>query len=353
MKQINQQRLGRLLNLSRTTVSRSLSNHPTIHPDTRARVQALASKLGYRNAPTRVLRRSKQSKPLRIGVLIGMPAVNLGMATYPAVLQGIRDRALIDRVDVAVLNQDPTGLNPQNLRQPVFRQIRASDWRGIILIYPFSPETVDQISRKISTVSALTEYDHLAIDTVDTDHSDIIGIIGRLAALGHRRIGFVTWHYLIGGRWASRRFAAYAEGIFQHGLKFNPEWTVNIHHDHDLCITPDSVADYVARQTRKAGVTAWVCAADHQAYQLMADLRVRRIEVPRDCSISGFDGIAPPPGLPQLTTLAVAHGDIGASAVGRLISRILHPTSPRRKILVETSLIEGSTIAPPRPRRGQ
>jgi LacI family transcriptional regulator len=348
MKRLNQKQLARLLNLSRTTVSRSLSNHPTIHPETRTKVQALAKKLGYCNAPTRVIRRSKSSKPLSIGVLIGMPSVNLGMATFPAVLQGIRDRAAIDRITVDVLNKDPTELNPENLRQPVFRQIRASDWRGLILIYPFTPEVVDQISRKISTVSALTEYDHLQIDTVDTDHSDIIGLIGRMSALGHRRIGFVTWHYAVGGRWASRRFAAYAEGIFQHGLKFDPTWTVNIHGNRSSFATHEMVADRVAQQTREAGITAWVCAADHQAYHLIADLRDRGIEVPRDCSITGFDGVIPPTGMPQVTTLAVAHAEIGASAVARLLSRILHPTSPRRKILVETNLIEGSTIAPPR-----
>lgn len=348
MKKPSQKQLARLLNLSRTTISRSLSNHPAIHPETRSRVQTLANKLGYNKTPTRIVRRGKQSTPLRIGVLIGMPSVNLGMATFPAVLQGIRDRAAVDRVDVDVINQDPTVLDLENLRQPVFQRIRANDWRGAILIYPFAPEVVDQISRKISTISALTEYDHLQIDTVDTDHSDIIGIIGRLAGLGHRRIGFVTWHYTVGGRWASRRFAAYAEGIFQHGLSFDPTWTVNIHHSHATLATHEAVADHVARQTREAGVTAWVCAADHQAYQLIADLRERGIAVPQDCSITGFDGIIPPPGMPQLTTLAVAHADIGGSAVSRLLNRILHPSSPRRKILVETSLIEGTSIAPAR-----
>lgn len=347
MKRLNQKQLARLLNISRTTVSRSLSNHPAIHPDTRAKVQALAGKLGYRNAPTRVLRRSRQAKPLRLGVLIGMPAINLGMATYPAVLQGITERAAIDRVAVSVINQDPIGLSAQNLRLPVFRQIRASDWRGLVLIYPFAPEVVDELSRKISTVSALTEYDHLAIDTVDTDHSDIIGLIGQLAKQGHRRVGFLTWHYLVGGRWASRRFASYAEGIFQHGLIFDPAWTINVHPAQPRHDTHEAVAEHAIRQMREAGVTAWVCAADHQAYQLIADLRVRGLEVPRDCSVTGFDGIAPPLGLPQLTTLGVAHADIGGSAVSRLLSRILHPTSPRRKILVETNLIAGATIAPP------
>lgn len=344
----NQQQLARLLNLSRTTVSRSLSNHPAIHPETRARVQALAGKLGYQNAPTRVVRRSKQSKPLTVGVLIGMPSVNLGMATFPAVLKGIRDRGTLDHIAVDVVSQDPAELSPDNLRQPVFRHIRASDWRGLILIYPFAPEVVMQLSAKISIVSVLTEYDHLPIDTIDTDHSDIIGVIGRLSKLGHRRVGFVTWHYPVGGRWASRRFASYAEGIFLHSLEFSPAWTINVHKEHPPLVTHDAVADMVAKQTREAGVTAWVCAADHQAYQLIADLRARGLSVPEACSVTGFDGIEPPPGLDQVTTLAVAHADIGASAISRLLSRILHPTSPRRKILVETNFIEGVTSAPPR-----
>jgi LacI family transcriptional regulator len=347
MAKTSQKQLARLLNLSLTTISRSLSNHPVIHPETRARVQALAMKLGYDKTPTRIIRRSRKSNPLSIGVLVGMPAINYGMATYPAVLQGIRSRAATDHVEVTVINQDPTGLELHTLRQPVFQQIRSYNWRGLILIYPFAPDVVDQISKKISTVSALTEYDHLAIDTVDTDHSDIIGVIGRLASLGHRRVGFVNWHYAVGGRWASRRFAAYAEGIFQHALTFDTAWTLNIHQHLPLLSTPDAVADYVAKQTRDAGVTAWVCAADHQAYQLIADLRLRNIEVPRDCSISGFDGIVPPPGMPQLTTLSVNHADIGGSALSRLLNRILHPNSPRRKILVETNLVEGSSIAPP------
>jgi LacI family transcriptional regulator len=346
MKGPNQQQLARLLNLSRTTISRSLSNHPAIHPDTRAKVQSLAGKLGYRNTPTRAIRRSKQNKPLAAGVIIGVPSAAV-MVTFPAVLQGIRERAAIDHVSIDVVTQDPMGLNPDTLRQLVFRSVRANDWRGVILIYPFAPRVVDLISRKISTVSVLAEYDHLPVDIVETDHSDIIGLIGRLAALGHRRVGFVTWQYPVGGRWTSHRFAAYAEGIFQHGLEFNPLWTVNVHRDIPVLSDRHQIADYARRCTREHGVTAWVCAADHQAYQLIADLRDRGLRVPEDCSVTGYDGIEPPTGMPQLTTLGVAHSDIGGSSVSRLLSRLLHPTSPRRKILVETNFIPGATIAPP------
>ncbi len=348
MAQMNQQKLATLLNLSRTTVSRSLSNHPMIHADTRAKVQALAEKLGYRNTPTRAVKRRRLSKPVTVGVLVGMPSINIGMATFPLVLQGIRERGIIDHVAIDVISQDPAELTTKNLRQPVFRHIRASDWRGVILIYPFAPDVVEAIEQKISTVSVLTEYEHLPIDTIDTDHSDIIDLIARLVQLGHKRIGFMTWHYSVGGRWTTRRFASFAEGIFLHGLEFNAEWTVNVHAKQPAFPDHLTIADYVAAQTRQAGVTAWVCAADHQAYQLIADLRNRGIQVPDDCSVTGFDGIEPPLGMTKLTTLSVAHAEIGASALSRLINRILHPNSSRRKIFVETSLVEGTTMAPPK-----
>jgi LacI family transcriptional regulator len=45
--------------------------------------------------------------------------------------------------------------------------------------------------------------------------------------------------------------------------------------------------------------------------------------------------------------LRVTNEDIGASAVARLVSRLLHPTSPRRKILVETAFVPGVTTAAP------
>lgn len=347
MPQINQEQLAVLLNLSRTTISRSLSNHPMIHADTRARVQALAEKLGYRNTPTRAVKRRRLSKPITIGVIIGMPSANLGMATFPLVLQGIRERGMIDHVAIDVISQDPAELNIKNLRQPVFRHIRASDWRGVILIYPFAHDVVELIEQKISAVSVLTEYEHLPIDTIDTDHSDLIDLIAQLVRLGHKKIGFMTWQYHVGGRWAMRRFASYAEGLFLHGLEFNPEWTVNVHKGQPTYSDHRAVANYVATQTRQSGVTAWVCAADHQAYQLIVDLRPHGIRVPEDCSVTGFDGIEPPLGMSQLTTLAAAHAEIGASALSRLVNRILHPNASRRKIFVENTLVPGATIAAP------
>jgi hypothetical protein len=121
---INQQLIAERLKLSRTTVSRSLANHPAISADTRAQVQSLAAKMGYRGNPTRTLRRSRQSKPLTIGILIGVPAENVAMATFPFILQGIRERAGMEHVSIDVCFENPASFEPAVRPTSIFRNIR-------------------------------------------------------------------------------------------------------------------------------------------------------------------------------------------------------------------------------------
>jgi LacI family transcriptional regulator len=344
---VNQQVLARRLRLSRTTVSRSLSNHPAISAETRDRVLAAAGQLGYRRAPTRAVRRPRQAKPLTVGVLIGAPLVPEDTATFPAILAGMRRRAAIEHLDLDVLSIDPAEIAGESGRRQLFRQIRTAGWRGVVLVYPFPNDAVALIARKLSAVSVLTEFPEAALDVIDTDHGGIRRVVAALATAGHRRIGFVTWHYASGGEWAARRFAAYAEALVAHGLELRPDWVLNLSPSQPTHGDPAAVARRVAEATRGEGVTGWVCAADHQGYRLIADLRALGLEVPRDCSVTGFDGNTPPPGLPALATLQVPNEEVGSSTIAGLMSRLLHPRSSRRTLLVETHFLPGATIAAP------
>jgi LacI family transcriptional regulator len=343
---INQERIARELKISRATVSRSLANHPSISTETRAQVLQLAESLGYRSHPGRTLRRRRSGRPLTIGVLIGIAKENMALATFPYILKGIRDRADADRIAVDVCYQDPVSFRPEEARQPVFRQIRAANWRGALLIYPFPHKAVEVLAQKISTVAVLDDYPELGLDSIDVDdNAGIVQLVELLVKQGHRRIGYAAWRYPVGVHWTLRRFGAFTEGIFRTGLDFHADWAINVH-KHAPALPPAAIAQTVARLTREQRITAWVCAADHQAYHLIHDLRNLGLRVPRDCSITGFDGIEPPPGAPRLTSMRVAHEDIGMSALVRLTSRMLDPKAPRRKILVEARLVEGETVAP-------
>jgi LacI family transcriptional regulator len=325
-------------------------NHPAISADVRAKVQAMAEKLGYRKSPGRIGRRSKTSASLTVGVMIGVPAGNVVMATFPYILKGIRERAEVEHVKVDVYYQAPGDFHPEAGRQPVFRHMRANDWRGTILIYPFAESAVEMIAQRVSTVAVLESYSQPNIDIIDTDDaSAILTLMETLLRAGHTRIGFLSWDYPIGGHWVARRFSGFVEAIYLHGLEFHPEWVINVHKNSPR-LSPSQVADVVEQKIRQEKVTAWVCAADHQAYPLIQDLQVRGLRVPEHCSITGFDGLEPPSGVRRVTSMKVPHEHIGSSALTRLINRIEHPTSPRRKILVEAELVAGETIAaPPQP----
>lgn len=347
MPQVNQELIAQRLGLSRATVSRSLANHPAISAETRRRVQALAQKLGYQQSPGRVGRRGRKSRALTLGVLIGVPAGDVVMATFPYILKGIRDRAEIEHVTIDVCYQAPVDFHPESGRQPVFRHMRQGDWRGVILIYPFAEKAVELISQRLCTVAVLESYNQPGIDIIDTDDaSAMVALVERLADAGHRRIGFLSWDYPIGGHWVARRFSGYVEALFLQGLPFRPEWVLNVARDTPR-LSPSQTADAVARIVRADGVTAWVCAADHQAYQLALDLPQRGLRVPEDVSITGFDGLDPAAGQKRVTSMRVPHEQIGSAAVTRLVNRINHPASPRRKILVEAEYVQGETITPP------
>jgi LacI family transcriptional regulator len=346
MPPINQDQIAKALNLSRATISRSLANHPAISAETRQRVQDHAEKIGYQLSPGRVGRRGKNSRALTIGVLIGVPAGNVVMATFPYILKGIRERAAIEHVTIDVCYQDPVEFHPENNRQSVLRNMRAGNWRGAILIYPFAEKAVEAISQRLCTV-VLESYSQPGIDIIDTDdNSATAGLVERLAEAGHRRIGFLSWDYPIGGHWVARRFSGYVEALFNRGLPFRPDWVLNVEKNIPR-LSPTQVADHVARLIREQNVTAWVCAADHQAYQLTQDLTSRGFRVPEDCSITGFDGLDPVSGQKRVTSMRVPHDQIGFAAVTRLINRLQHPTAPRRKILVEAQYVAGETIARP------
>jgi LacI family transcriptional regulator len=310
-------------------------------------VQNLAAKMGYRGNPTRTLRRSRQSKPLTIGVLIGVPTKHVTMATFPFILQGIRERAALEHVSIDVCFENPASLEPGVRPQDIFRSIRRSDWRGTVLIYPFPEQTVGLVARKISAVAVLESYSAPGIDTIDTDDSvGILALVSRLVQAGHTRIGFLTWEYPVVGHWAMRRFGGYVEALFSLGVPFRPEWAINVQKEGPH-INEEGITDHVLKRIREDRVTAWVCAADHQAYGLIRELKAHGVRVPEDCSVTGFDGLEPPQSLPRLASIKVPHEDIGSSAVARLLSRMVHPKAPRRKILVEGQLVEGETIAPP------
>ena len=78
--------------------------------------------------------------------------------------------------------------------------------------------------------------------------SAILDLVLKLSAAGHRRIGFLSWTYPVGGHWVARRFSGYVEALFYQGLEFRPEWVINVH-KQSAPLSPSQVADVVDRHS--------------------------------------------------------------------------------------------------------
>jgi LacI family transcriptional regulator len=307
----------------------------------------------WTRGPAKAGGRAAKSPVLTIEVMVGIPAESRVFAPHPLIIRGVRQRAEVEmrerpevgEIRVVVHHRPPAGFHPESeRRRPASTALHR---RGTILVYPYRESAVELLARQTTVVAVLEDYGPLGIDFIDTnDTAGITALVGQLHAAGHVQVGFLSWNYPIAGHWVDRRYRAFAAAMQARGMRFRPEWVLNVLEGQPR-LTPPEVDAAAAELVRSAGVTAWVCAADHQAYHLLASLAAEGLRVPRDCSVTGFDGVPPPPGLLPVASMRVPHEHIGSSALTRMLNRILYPSSPQRKIFVEPQLVPGETIAAP------
>jgi DNA-binding LacI/PurR family transcriptional regulator len=355
----NQQLIANRLKISRATVSRCFTNHPGISPLTRARVFQLAAEIGYVHLQMRSVRddpakrRKKRTKRL-FGVLICSTEEEHNRTDYQnpseQILAGVTDCALLNEAAVEVHLIDPAQCRPDH---PAYQRIEklCRKWDGLLLVYPFPDPVLNRLAPIVPLVSLVEQFDHSGIDCVDVDHyKGISSAVEHLVAHGHKRIGFFTRLYEVEASWSFRRYAAFMEAMVRMRLPVATEDIVNVFPSHEG--DDASSIDYAVKRTR-AGVTAWVCAADHQAYELIGGLARRGIDVPGKVSVTGFDGIATPPGSPELSTVMIPFREIGDTGTRRLVDRADKRFGSTQHVLIDCRLREGATVGPPPRRRSR
>ena len=347
---MNQKELAERLNLSRTTVSRCFTNHPKINPETRARVFELAADLGYAYSPPRNATEEIVREQDTVVVLVGRPSNAREKDNMSReILVGISEWLASRKLHLKVQYQDPVEFRLQPRVRRILPGMTNRNILGFILMFPFQESSIENLITKFPTICALDDYEDLEVDCVDIDQTRGIARMTRhLFELGHRELGFVSWKYKLPTPWVERRFGAFVENLYRYKLPFREDRVVNVSRTGQ--IEPEAVVEAVLKMV-SGGVTGVVCAADHQAYPLAAALRERGLRVPGDVSLTGFDGIRPPEGEPQMTTVGMPFRDIGISSVVSLLRRVSHPSAPRRHILVCGRSMIGETTSPPMKKR--
>ena len=346
MKKINQQLIADKLGISRATVSRCFTNHPGINPVTRSKVFQLAASLGYQHMETRTGEGPANKEARSFGVLVCESREDQLHGVYQKpgfeLLAGISEYAQLSgrHLDLNFVEAEDTSLESDSYVR--IAALRARKWDGVILINAFPQSIVNELQRLYPLVSLATQYADAPVDTVDINHAlGISMMLNRLYDNGHRRIGFLSKASEFRKGWMLRRYAAFVEKMTQLDMLVNRKDVLNIH-PHRMMSELETHEYALGRM--KDGVTAWVCAADAHAYELLRYLGSQGLRIPEDVSITGFDGYSPPDWSPELTTAVIPYQEIGFAG-GRRLERLIEKRSETaQEILVSCTAREGATV---------
>jgi len=350
MSEVSQQGIADALGISRATVSRCFTNHPGINPTTRAKVFQLAAEIGYQHQETRTPSSKRTKKKINICALICTDSEEYFRGDYhnpgEQILAGVTEQAQLvnANVEVHLIPPEADSLDHPKLKE--IASLRKRKTSGVLLIYPFAEAIIEELSPRFPLVSLVDQLEHTSIDCIDVDHYNGIGtVIDHLVDLGHRRIGFYTRDYPVEASWSYRRYSAFIEKMARLQLPIAHTDLIGMFPRTKK--TVEQSIDEVAERTSQ-GVTAWVCAADHQAYDLINGLKKRGINVPRDVSITGFDGVEESKKKPSLTTIKIPFREIGMSGTKRLSERIQKRFHESRHVYISGSLQKGKTTTNPK-----
>lgn len=330
--------VARAANVHASTVSRVLNGRAELSllPETRERVIAAATRLGYRpSALARSLR-------LRRTFTLGMLVPDIANPVFPPIIKGVEGAAHARGYHLILCNTDDSFEREASY----LRVLR--EWRvdGILIASSSTAEsTIAELRREkfpfVLVNSASRTGDDASV--VPDNRLGVSAAIDHLTRLGHRRIGLIAAPQTT--TTGQERLMAARAALRRHHLA----------HDDALVVVAGSFSEASGyRAARRLLLDGEPPTAIFGANDLIAlgAIRLAReigLAVPADLSVVGFNDI-PQSELfdPPLTTVRVPQEDMGVLAAALLIDQLEGRHIERRRLVLETELVvRGSTAPPP------
>lgn len=203
-------------------------------------------------------------------------------------------------------------------------------------------------------VSMLNEIKGTACVTSD-DAGGTYQLTRHLLQWGHRRIAYLATVHA-GLSLLKERKEGYLRALAEANIEPDPRWIRELrkHEKWDGYPSWYPIAgEYYMRRWLEEdwaglGCTAVMVQNDETAYGVIKVFEeAAGMEVPRDVSVVGFDGLPTPPGAPQLTTVQVPLQEIGKRAMMSLLDWLKDPARIPQSIHLPVNFVRGQTTAPP------
>lgn len=334
--------VARQANVSIATVSRVVNGYAHVRPAVREAVTAAIAKLGYRPNGLAASFRTQQSNI--VGVLLRQQRTPFSSALAYAIENTMFDQGY--RVLLCSTNGDAEReeaylatmlemrvqgiiIRPSGTGQGMVKQINGLRERGVAVAF------VDMKPRLANAVSSV----------VCDNFSGGYQGMRHLIELGHRRIGVVA------GAVAQKGGAADVGSERVRGIR---QAAADLADDVEITYSApfDSASFEVGREagaaliTGNPGLTAIFATTDMLALGVMHSAHSLGLDLPRDMSILGYDGVMESAvTFPTLSTIAQPIHEMGQIAATTLIDHMRGlSTTPRQVVLENTLLHRDSTI---------
>ena len=331
--------IAKVAEVSHSTVSRALRDQPSIALETITRIKKIAAEMGY--VPSAMARGLKTKRSQALGVIVN----RIDDPFFSEILQGIEDvlQEAGYSLFVAASNRDPSR------EKTIVKAMRERQVDGVIVCTTqFGDEYRSQLEHFGFPIVAIgnlegTNYKWLICHD---DFDGSVQITKHLIELGHRKIA------CLGNSRAERTTRGRLESFIQemnaanlpipdeyiyHCPNGRPEGgEIGAKHCLDLDDPP----------------TAIICFNDMMAIGVVKALREAGLQVPRDCSVVGFDDISIAAyTYPSLTTLKQPKYQLGYQAA-QMMYKILQSQAEISSARGQTLMLRGElvvreTTAPP------
>ena len=331
--QITIKDIARALNISPSTVSRALKNHPDISQDTKDLVNKYAKDFNYK--PNTLALSLRMSKNNTIGVIIP----EIVHYFFSSILSGIEQVANAKGYNVIICQSD------ENYEKEVrnTKALVATRVSGVLASLAKHTTNYDHFQDIIDSDIPLVFFDRICIG-INTDRVVVDDYAGAFAAVeyliqtGCKRIAFYSspFHLEI----SKNRKNGYMDALRKYNLPVD-ETLIRVcdTREEAIIITPE----ILDRPNRPDGFFA---INDHCAAGILYATKLAKLKVPKDVAIMGFsDGELAKACDPMLSTVEQHGFEIGKHAAKLLIDKINGETQGQysNKIVKTNLIIRGTT----------
>ncbi|MEM9832273.1 MAG: LacI family DNA-binding transcriptional regulator [Bacteroidota bacterium] len=333
MKPITLKEIAERLNVSTSTVSRALHNHPRISSATKRAVQALAQELNFQPNPLAMNLRMQRTKT--IGVIV--PKISYPF--YASAISGIESVAIREGYNIVICQSNESyEREVANITSLLLSRVD-----GIVVSLAGETEEYSHFQEVLDRGVPLVFFNRicpeLSVSQVVIDNfSAARQAVGSLIQHGCRRIGLLAGPSKV--NISNERLRGYQRALTQYKLPFDPDLIA--HCDYSEASGYAQTVHLIQLPNPPDGIFA---VSDRLAIAALQALRDHGIRIPKDMALVGFNNdpvtavVSPP-----LTTIDQNPEQMGETAAQLLFQQLRNSKTDIEQVVLKTQLLERNSV---------